>query len=804
MFKVDAELFYNAQTLIENSIDKIESIKVLLDELLDFPPEFEFTSDIIKVVYDAKGINKDLNNVLEKINSTKEMLCALDNDFAVAYYNSSSSKFANLGSLDLGRALFSDFSEDDYDKYLLKHLDELNSSGNLPQEYKDIYKSLNNQKKLNDLKKELELLDKNKPSRLKYFNTDGSLNHSADILMTNSMNYNEYYSKKSKLESEIKKLEKNTDNYVSSWKEDISNMFSKTGAAFKKGVKSLFSGKGTEDLKNAFKQTGATAFVLGESAISKTSLLTEKVVHSVSKVANLAGSSFVAANALSVAGITWMLHDAWTGDNKGQNVYNYAENVFSNAINKYKESEKANFVQSKWQNFYESIKLGQKINEYSNLKYDSAAAKKIVFNDEASVRYIRDDGSSLILKPKGNVELNGVILNTYEVNGKIIYTETNLVSAFNKSSKEDKEFLANKFLANERIDDYYNKEFGYIGFVYEDKGKIAEYVNKGIGNHILNESAREYYDFLDKNRDSITGGNFGVDQHVTMDIFRDDNKLMSSYLIDKLRAKGLSYADSVEFLNSIDSVGACTYASMSNEILAAYYDKPEAFSRDFGFPMYLDDGYGGKSLNTSELLADLYLYMNTKGNTSRASILETKGDSICISQRDKDGNIDIKQQVYLQNGRNGRESAEKDISNYLKSKNKSLSYSTESVISTMSNYGKKNEDVKVLSENELLDIKSKMINAIQNNELISLAYFDNPAADYQVNMYDVDNGYRKITDTKNWGGTEGSGAGHSVYITTINDEGVYCSSWGKNMYMTWDDLKNAPIEISISEVGGIK
>ncbi len=804
MFKVDAELFYSAQTNIEETIDEISKIKVSIDDLLDFPKDFEFKSDILKLVDDTKSINKDLNNLLDKINSTKDMLCNLDNDFAVAYYNSSSNKFANLGSLNLGRALFSNFSEDDYDKYLLKHLDELNSSGNLPQEYKEVYKTLQNQKELNDLKKELELLNKNKPNRLSYFNPDGSLNNPANILIKNSMTYEEYYNKKNKLEAEIKQLEKNSDNHVNNWKEDINNMIDNTKAVFKKGVKSFISGKGISDLNTAFLKTGATTFVLGESVLSKVSLLTEKVVHSVSNVVNIANTSLLVTNAFKAAGATWLLHDVWTGDNKSKTIYNEAKNVFANAINKYKESDDINFVQGKRQNFYEDTKLGQKINEYSNIKYDSAASKKILYNDDLSVRYIRNDGSSLVLKPKGNIELNGITLNAYEVNGKIIYTETNLTAAFNKSSKEDREFLANKFLANERINQYYNKEFGYIGFVYKDNDKISEYVNKGLGNQILNESAREYYDFLDKNRDIYSDNSFGVDQHVTMDIFKDNNILMSSYLIDKIRDKGLSYADSVELLRSIDSVGACTYASMANEILAAYHNKPETFYKDFGFPMYLDDGFGGKSLNTSELLADMYLYINTKGNSSQASILETKGNSIYINERDKEGNINIKNQIYLQNGSDGRESTAKDINNYLKSKNKNLSYNTKSVISTMNNYGKNKNEVKSISQNELLDIKSKMINAIQNNKLISLGYYDNPKADYKVNMYDVDNGYRKIKDTKNWGGTEGTGAGHSVYVTTINEYGVYCSSWGKNMFMTWDDLKNVPIEISVSEIGGIK
>ena len=103
----------------------------------------------------------------------------------------------------------------------------------------------------------------------------------------------------------------------------------------------------------------------------------------------------------------------------------------------------------------------------------------------------------------------------------------------------------------------------------------------GTEIQIINELANNNFSFFDNNLDYMAGGTYGVNQHATSDVF--SNLAMSNYLVEKYVKLGFSYEESVTFLKSLDSKGACSYAALCNAIIANYKDSPQQFYNDFGF-----------------------------------------------------------------------------------------------------------------------------------------------------------------------------------------------------------------------------
>lgn len=426
-------------------------------------------------------------------------------------------------------------------------------------------------------------------------------------------------------------------------------------------------------------------------------------------------------------------------------------------------------------------------------------------NIDGSYIYTRSNGTKFHLRNSGSIQLsngNKLYAFTYSdwssnTGTRRIYSEENLIDIIANSDVNAQTFILDNFLADSRVLKYCNNEFGYIGFMDLIDGSIVKKYNIGYGKKILNETANDYYNFLKNNPDLTSNNSFGVDQHITHNAFMNDNGV-SDNLVEHMVNNGMSYQDSVEFLKHLDSKGACSYASACNEILVAYKDNPNQFFEDFGFSMYLADEFGNQSLNTSQLLADIYLYVNNKNNGLGGELLNYDNGILSINARNN-GIIDSSKQKYLANS-NGR--VDYYIDNYLKSKNFNLSYNSRVAVNTFShNYNVKNRKLYNLSDEELYEIKKDVHESMQRGQQVSMSFWDNPKSKNKVCMFD-ENGNIKV-DTKSWGGTEGKGAGHSVYITSVMDDGVWCSSWGQSLFMPWEDLRKMPINITIAEIGGI-
>ena len=407
MFGYEGILFYKAQSSLSLASTNINKANSLHSKLLAFPVGFEYKNEISDVVGNVKLITTNIAKLVRKASETKDLLCKNDAEFASGYYQSALSNYSGKETLNDSDEGFVNYYSSKYDEYLFKCLDEMNSQGNLPEEYRETYNQLKLKLEIKEYEKELEVLDKdskkyktklselNKKQEelndmyisqleskdnltteeqeiLKKLKDSKSLNAKQAELEKLKKNipvnpgnpngriteqqgkdyvaakkkYDDYMAKINKLEDEIEGLQKKLGVYENKWYEDIGEAFIKTGSAWKKAFKT----KDLDDFKSAAKQTGATGAVIYRSAKSGILKIDELVVDGV-----------VGAVGSVVSGLVWLGdHDA--GKNLMDGTLDFIKRDLVGELN---------------QNFYENNPIGKWINENSNLKYDSAGAKAI-------------------------------------------------------------------------------------------------------------------------------------------------------------------------------------------------------------------------------------------------------------------------------------------------------------------------------------------------------------------------------------------------------------------------------------------
>lgn len=246
-------------------------------------------------------------------------------------------------------------------------------------------------------------------------------------------------------------------------------------------------------------------------------------------------------------------------------------------------------------------------------------------------------------------------------------------------------------------------------------------------------------------------------------------------LQQKLIDKGYAYSkeSASAILNSVDHYGACSYASVCNEIFDYFSDNPNEFKNIFGYDMYINyNGY--KFLNSPELLLDLYLFANDTSNGGQ--IFDFKiGDfskyDVSVSSTDIDvlGNsINSDSMMKYLSGANHDESTL--INKFLKSKNASLEYNSEITSSPVFLY----------TSLEFTDLLKTTSNNLKNGNSIRLGIYQDSSPIRFIN--DVN-----TFSTANWN----EGGGHSVKITGMTNDSFICSSWGQRFQIPYSDLFNS-------------
>lgn len=407
----------------------------------------------------------------------------------------------------------------------------------------------------------------------------------------------------------------------------------------------------------------------------------------------------------------------------------------------------------------------------------------------------RKDGSRFDLKYLNTKKLsNGNEIYTYEYSydnfGKkqsvIIYIDFDL--NYMLSEGLNIENLINDFLSKNRIQQSINN-YGYLGTYKLISNKFEQVINTNNINLIINETANQYYNFLNNFHDLNAGNTYGVDQHATANLKKTSPKNFKK-LCKKLVSNGSSYKDAVKIMKNLDNTGACSYASICNTIFAFYRDNPVKFKNDFGFDMFVyNNDYNYYSLNTSELLVDLYLYANNKSLISDAKLFEGT-NKIKIIEKTWLGDLKTKQQMYLSHSYGVNVNL---INNYLKSKNSNLSFDCESIV-----FG---QSLNNLSTDKINEVRKLIGDSLLSGKTVGLGIYTQaydmqgtPIKKGNVNFRNSDGSV--FVDTNSWS----EGSGHAIFVTSVVENGVWVSSWGKKLFISFNDLQSARFTINLNSI----
>lgn len=401
-------------------------------------------------------------------------------------------------------------------------------------------------------------------------------------------------------------------------------------------------------------------------------------------------------------------------------------------------------------------------------------------NSESDFIYVElpDYGAGTKIKQTGTVNINGKTLYVNklvnELGNNTFYSDIDIVAAYKNGDLSLREFIVNEFLGGEQI---ISSQFvsNYLGgYVYDattGKYKIINSLEliEGIQNKLA--SAINLFESARGNKAEL---DFGVDQHVAANI------LYTEYGYDVINTIAAKYNASIEdvksIMNVLDSVGACSYANVCNEIFMLYKNRPDLFKSHFGYDMYNQNG----ELNTAKLLTDLYIYSNTS-NTTGGRLFEI----------DVNGNLKIipgskiESQQYLSNTNKGMNIT--IINGFLEKNNSSFRLSSERVVK-LGEYNLTINQAKLVQELKNRLLKGELLSLHERSEGKEIVFenLDNPLEE------------RKKT-THNWG----EGGGHATTIIGITENGLIISSWGNKYLIKFSDLDSNNFVINALKISDI-
>lgn len=309
-------------------------------------------------------------------------------------------------------------------------------------------------------------------------------------------------------------------------------------------------------------------------------------------------------------------------------------------------------------------------------------------------------------------------------------------------------------------------------FVKNAKSKLMNKIrNTEFYDKYLRPKTREkndadkFYKILQKNT-NLYGIDQGIFRKLTED--RSDYMAIKKHIMEKYNMSANSAALTLKYL---DSIGACTYAAVANDIMSYYKDSPEKFKQQFGYDLIFKDKNGKTMFNYGNLIADMYI----QGNQGTVFIKQNGKmifDVTSIGEKNENG-IDIKRIKY-QNYYSEWHSFNVDmLDDFLK--NTDLKFKTQFI-----NLGTSESKTK----KEMKQIKKDVTRALEQGKQVNIDCWgekENP-----INYYD-DKG--KATVTLNEGA-------HATMITGVTDKGFIVSTWGQRRMLKFSELqKNGGFQI---------
>lgn len=296
---------------------------------------------------------------------------------------------------------------------------------------------------------------------------------------------------------------------------------------------------------------------------------------------------------------------------------------------------------------------------------------------------------------------------------------------------------------------------------------------------------------------NMNNKNYGSDQGFLDTLYKYENRngqtvkfASDEYfrLKNKLIRQGFTKHGASMVMSGLDSVGACSYASIVNGIFSSFKNNPIEFKQIFGYEMTTNIN-GKKVLNTGELLLDLYTFINNTQNGGKLFKTDVDG-TIDVVQISSDTDIfgraklEADNQQYMSGGYGIKE---KLITSFLKSKSSLLSAKTEKLFDHYSSV--------YLSDVKMKEIVNKVTASLNSNYNIGLGIYRSKS---EIRMISLS---PNIPSTSTFTWDEGSG--HAVFVTGVDNRGFIVSSWGNKYLIPFSDLQSGSFVISRWNIDGL-
>ena len=261
--------------------------------------------------------------------------------------------------------------------------------------------------------------------------------------------------------------------------------------------------------------------------------------------------------------------------------------------------------------------------------------------------------------------------------------------------------------------------------------------------------------------------------------------------INLLTSRGINEKDAISFAQSINNngIGTCSYASICNNIINAFSNNESEFKNAFGYDMYINID-GKQVINSPTLLADLFIFANTDVNGGGNLLLQDESGGLSINNKETD-------QFYMSDSLTTYyEMADR----FLKSKNVALTIDG----TTDSFYDKSSYSalagLETNSANLTVDkIKSIITNHLDNGRNLNIEFLPPKDGSKIYRYLNSDNANDVYITTNSWS----EDGGHSTFVTGLTDASVIVSSWGRKLYVPFEDFIGNKFNLSYSTIQGI-
>lgn len=322
----------------------------------------------------------------------------------------------------------------------------------------------------------------------------------------------------------------------------------------------------------------------------------------------------------------------------------------------------------------------------------------------------------------------------------------------------------------------------------------------GVDQGGISRLCKYYFDGKEYNyREAMKIVNAAKDNGQVIPRFQKIDTKEYRTLKDKLISAGFTRDQASVLMSSVNDVGACSYAAKANSIFYKFHNNPDLFQQKFGFPMYLNQD-GKRVLNSNELLLDMYLFVNDTANGGKLfsknydnSYTFFEGTKVDVFGRKM---LNVREQSYMSNINGSNNSL---LDRYMDSKG--LKWSSYNLISNPSN--------NILTDAEFNQYINAIESHINKGQAVQLNIFSNGG---KIDMHSTHPDAYKDMSTASWvrketdiyKNTKTKHAGHSVFITGLDNYGFFVSSWGKEYKILFKDLKNGGcFNIMIDDVSSL-